>query len=153
MKTYLKHKVRFWCGMLFGFCLMLAPFFMAPGFSSSALAAGGTAEGTYWNNVKNLHDPVLIRAYIKRYPHGKFLSLAQAKLGYGKNFIHSKKVKHKARKTLRTHTAKHHVAHRVRVRRKIIIPQQSYQLNNDQSGGGHSGGGGGGTSTGGGWQH
>lgn len=147
MKTYLKHKVRFWRSMLFGFGLMLAAFFIAPGFSSSALAASGSAEGIYWNNVKNLHDPILIRAYIKRYPHGKFVALAQAKLGYGKIFIHGKKVKHKARKTLRTRAGKHHVAHRVHVRRKIIKPQQSY----DQSNGGN-GGGGGGTSNGGGWQ-
>lgn len=152
MKTYLKHKIRFWRSMLFAFCLMLTAFFIAPGFSSSALAASGSAEHTYWNNVKNLHDPALLRAYIKRYPHGKFVALAQAKLGYGKTFIHGKKVKHKARKTPRVRAAKHHVAHRVHARRKIIVPKQSYWFSNDQSGGGH-GGGGGGSSNGGGWQH
>ena len=160
MKLSLKSHIHVWRHALFALCLILAAYVIAPGFSSSAQAATGFGERTYWNNVKNLGDPALLRAYLKRYPHGKYVALAQAKLGHHKTPAHTKKLKHKVRNHPRA--AKHHVAAHLHAKRKILRkPLPANALNTvpsegsrGQSKGSGSGtGGGGGSSSGGGWQH
>lgn len=43
------------------------------------------AEAAFWNSVKDMDDPDMIRLYIRQYPEGQFIPLAQARIAQIEN--------------------------------------------------------------------